>query len=499
MWLSRRCHRRRSLESDRLFQQLHQPGGLRGRWWQPDSPNKVLSGAVSITAKDQMKLETERDVDPVEGMKSTFSFSDRSIPVLIGQTHEGTYCTLQGLTLAEGTSYHIPGKILTEVFLVRLAVFEAQVDSFADFKVKDVSIELPILTDWGNASCCSVRTSSRGFTVRARYLRRLPLGNSGNYTGDIAVSAGWSLSVIPSRNAPITQHTRLTVSFLESVSLEVAANLVALIEVFLSLLTLNAVHVPFFHCTSRQVKHMLETRGGKRKSYYVPMLVWRYGMEEEKPYSGLSSDEMFVTYADLQESNQLNMLPTVLARADELGLALSSLVPEGGNFHSYSPHRFLNATQALESLDNLSGHTASLDPASYKKVKKRILEKFEGDDLSWLKDKLDQTGNWPSLAARIQHVIQVNSRLLGTTADEQSGFVRDVVNTRNFLVHLDSSRKQRGVSGIGLIGLTDKAEALARLCFLREIGFDDQSLTRLFSHDERTYIKHTKELFQSQS
>lgn len=151
----------------------------------------------------------------------------------------------------------------------------------------------------------------------------------------------------------------------------------------------------------------------------------------------------------------------------------------------------------MESLDNLSGHTTSLDPASHKKIKKRILAKFEGDDLSWLKDKLDQTGNWPSLAARIQHVIQVNSRLLGTAVDDQAGFVRDVVNTRNFLVHLDGSRKQKGVSGIELIDLTDKVEALARLCFLREIGFDDQSLARLFSHNECTYIKHTKELFQS--
>ena len=184
-------------------------------------------------------------------------------------------------------------------------------------------------------------------------------------------------------------------------------------------------------------------------------------------------------------------------RINELGLALSSLVPEGGNFHSYSSRRFLNAAQAMESLDNLSGHTASLDPAIYKKTKKRVLGRFEGEDLSWLKDKLDQTGNWPSLAARIQHVIQVNSRLLGTTVDEQAGFVRDVVNTRNFLVHPDGSRKQKGVSGIGLIDLTDKVEALARLCFLRETGFDDQSLTRLFSHDERTYIKRTKELFQS--
>jgi hypothetical protein len=430
-------------------------------------------------------------------VKSAFSFSDRSIPVLIGQTHEGTYCTLQGLTLSEGTSYHIPGNILTEVFLVRLAVFEVQVDSFADFKVKDVSIELPILTDWSNASCCSVRTSSRGFTVRARYLRRLPLGNSGNYTGDIAVSAGWSLSVIPTRNAPITQHTRLTVSFLESVSLEVAANLVALVEVFLSLVTLNAVHVPFFHCTSREVKHMLETSGGKRKPFYVPMLAWRYGMAKELMYDGLSSDEMFVTYADLQEANQLDVLTRVLGRAEEFKLILPLLVPEGGSFHSYSPHRFLNAVRSLECLDQWSGNKSVLSPAEYKAKKNRILGKFDGDDLTWLKDKLQQAGNGPSLTKRIEHVLEVNAQLLGITEDRQSGFVSDVVNTRNFLVHLDGTRKKKGVRDIGLIDLTDKVEALARLCFLREVGFDDESLVRLFSHDERTYIKHTKELFRS--
>ncbi|MHB8107356.1 MAG: HEPN domain-containing protein [Candidatus Cryosericum sp.] len=486
------------MSSDSILQQLRQSGGVTGRWWTPESPNDAFSGAISINAKGEMLLVLERDADVITGTTSVFQPTNRSIPVLVGRV-AGALCTLKDLMLTRGSGYNFTAETLTEVFFVRCAVFDAQIGTFDEFEVKDVSISLPILMDWANTSCCSLKITARGFGIHARFLRKLALEAFGNYSGQVTVSAVPSLSVVPSQRVSLSQRSCLTISFAEPVTLDAATNLVPLIETFLSLVTLSSVAVSCFSCTSEQVKHMWRTQDGEDRPRYVPMLVWRYGMEEEKPYSGLSSDEMFVTYADLQESNQLNMLPTVLARTDELGLALSSLVPEGGNFHSYSPHRFLNAAQALESLDNLSGHTASLEPASYKKVKKRILEKFGGDDLSWLKDKLDQTGNWPSLAARIQHVIQVNSRLLGTTVDEQSGFVRDVVNTRNFLVHLDSSRKQKGVSGIGLIGLTDKVEALARLCFLREIGFDDQSLVRLFNHDERTYIKHVKELFQSQN
>jgi hypothetical protein len=486
------------LSSDNILQQLRQPGGVTGRWWTPESPNDTFSGAISINAKGEMLLMVERDADPITGTTSVFQPTNRSIPVLVGKV-AGALCTLEDLMLTRVSGYSFTTETLAEVFSVRCAIFGAQISTFDEFKVKDVSISLPILMDWANTSCCSVKITARGFGIHARFLRKLALGAYGNYSGQVTVSAVPSLNVVPSQKVSFSQSSHLAISFAEPVTLDTATNLVPLIETFLSLVTLSSVAVSYFSCTSEQVKHMWRTQNGEDRPHYVPMVVWRHGMEKEKPYSGLSSDEMFVTYADLQESSQLNVLSGVLVRINELGLALSSLVPEGGNFHSYSPRRFLNAAQAMESLDNLSGHTALLDPASYKKIKKRILGKFEGKDLSWLKDKLDQTGNWPSLAARIQHVIQVNSRLLGTTADEQSGFVRDVVNTRNFLVHLDGSRKQKGVSGIGLIDLTDKAETLARLCFLREIGFDDQSLARLFSHDERTYIKHAKELFQSQS
>lgn len=486
------------MEGDLLLERLRQPGGVTGRWWTPELPNDIISGAISINAKGEMLLMVERDADPITGTTSVFQPANRSMPVLVGKA-AGTLCTLKDLTLNQGSGYSFTTETLTEVFFVRCAIFGAQISTFDEFKVKDVSISLPILMDWGNTSCCEAKTTSRGFAIHARYSRELALGAYGNYSGQVTVSAVPSLNVVPSQKVSFSQSSHLTISFAEPVTLDTATNLIPPIETLLSLVTLSSVRVPHLSCSSEQAKRMWRTQNGEDRPHYTSMVVWRYGMEKEKPYSGLSSNEMFVTYADLQESSQLNMLSEVLVRINELGLALSSLVPEGGNFHSYSPRRFLNAAQAMESLDNLSGHTASLDPASYKKIKKRILGKFEGEDSSWLKDKLDQTGNWPSLAARIQHVIQVNSRLLGTTVNEQAGFVRDVVNTRNFLVHLDGSRKQKGVSGIGLIDLTDKVEALARLCFLREIGFDDQSLARLFNHEERTYVKHVKALFQSRS
>ena len=299
------------MEGDLLLERLRQPGGVTGRWWTPESPSDSFSGAISINAKGEMLLVVERDADLIAGTKSVFQPTNRSIPILVGKA-AGTLCTLKDLTLNQGSGYSFTTETLTEVFFVRCAVFGAQIGTFDEFKVKDVSISLPILMDWGNTSCCEVKTTTRGFAIHARYSRELALGAYGNYCGRVTVSALPSLNVVPSRNVSFSQGSTLTISFAELVTLDTATNLIASIETLLSLLTLSSVRVPHLSCSSEQAKRMLRTQNGEDKPYYVPMVVWRYGMEKERPYSGLSCDEMFVTYADLRESSQLNMLSEVL-------------------------------------------------------------------------------------------------------------------------------------------------------------------------------------------
>jgi hypothetical protein len=442
-----------------------------------------------------MKLAIDRQVSFVEGMQSVLSFERKSIPIILGVL-EGGFCTLQGLTLIEETSF---GSLLTEVFFVSAAIFGAHMDSFTEFKVRNITVSLPILMDWSKTSWCSdLNSHPKGLTLQDSSFRKLPLGKADNITGEICVWGGFSFDVIPSRSLSMKQGSFLTVSFAEEVPLESARKTVPLIGEFLSLMTLSAVRIPFFSCTTEEAKRMLPTGQGEEKPYYPTMTVWYYGMTEGLPYSGLSCDDMLLTYVDLKEANQLDALVWILARPEEFDLLLPLLVPETSDFHSYSKWRFLDAAQSLEYLDRRTGSNDVLSSEEFLAKKNRILAAVAAEDRSWLGERL-QRGNEPSLLYRISNTIQTNAELLRTTVDQQESFVKSVKDTRNFFVHLDSKKRNDALKGLELINATDKLEALARASFLREIGFDDQSLAKLFGQTQRPYMKHVRELFQSQN
>jgi hypothetical protein len=486
------------MPSDNIVQQLHRVEQMRGRWWLPNSPDTILAGALVLDKNGQMKLTIDRQVDPVEGMQSVFSFERRSIPIILGVLGEGSLCTLQGLSLMHRTSFSVAGGQLTEVFFVSAAIFGAQIDSFTEFKVRDITVSLPVLMDWSNTSWCSdLNSHPKGVTLQSFASRKLPLGKNDNVAGEICVWGAFSFDIIPSKSLSMTQESLLTISFSEQMSLESTRKLVPLIDQFLSLVTLSAVRIPFFSCTSEEAKQMLPTGQGQEKPYYPPMTVWYYGMAEELPYDGLSADDTFLTYVDLKEANQLNALVRVLARPEEFGFLLPLLVPEGGGFHSYSPHRFLNAAQSLECLDRMAGHNAVLPADVFKARKKELLEAVQGPTRTWVLETLDlQYANEPRLRNRVENVVLKNSALLDTTVDKQKEFVDSVVKSRNYLVHLDSWARKNAILDVRLIDLTDKVEALARLSFLRAIGFSEDGLSKLFSHSERLYISRVKALFQ---
>ena len=482
------------MSSDSIIERLYRAEKIRGTWQLPDAHDTFLPGVLSLDRNGQMKLAIDRQVSFVEGMQSVLSFERKSIPIILGVL-EGSFCTLQGLTLIEETSF---GSLLTEVFFVSAAVFGVHIDSTTEFKVRDITVSLPVLMDWSNTSWCSdPNAHPKGVKLRSYDSRQLALGTAENITGDISVWGSFSFDIIPSKSLSMQQGSSLTISFSKQVSLESARKLVPLISEVFSLMTLSIVHIPFFSCTSEETKEMFPTGDGKEKPYYHPVTVWYYGMTEGPPYIGLSCDDMLLTYLDLKEANLVDAIVRILAEPEEYDLLLPLLIPETGSFHSYSRWRFLDATQSLEYLHRRTGSNDVLSPEDFLAKRNRILATVVEEDRSWLGERL-QRSNEPSLLHRIDNIIESNAELLQTTPDQERGFVRKVRDTRNFLVHLDNRRRNDAVSGLGLIDATDKLEVLARISFLREVGFDEQGLKKLFSAPERPYMKHVRELFQSQ-
>lgn len=475
-----------------VIDRLYRAEEIRGTWQLPDALDTSLAGVLSLDSNGQMKLTIDRQISFIEGVQSVLILERKSAPIVLGVL-EGSPCTLQGLTLIEETS---SGSLLTEVFFVSAAIFGVCIDPTTEFKVRDIIVSLPVLMDWSNTSWCSgLNSHPKGLTLQSSDSRKLPLGTADNITGEICVWGGFSFDVVPSKSLSMQQGSFLTISFSEQVSLESARRLVPLISEIFSLMTLSIVHIPFFSCTSEELKETLPAEKGEEKPYYPSITVWYYGMTEAPHYDGLSRDDMFLTYVDLKEANLLDALVQILVSPEEYQLLLPLLIPETGSFHSYSKWRFLGAAQSLEHLHRRTSSNEVVSNEDFLTKKKHVLETVAEEDRPWLEERL-QRGNEPSLRYRICDIIKVNAALLQTTADQQESFLKSVRDTRNFFIHLDSKKRREALRGLDLINTTDKLEALARISFLREIGFDEQGLEKLFSKPGCKYVKHVRELFR---
>ena len=65
---------------------------------------------------------------------------------------------------------------------------------------------------------------------------------------------------------------------------------------------------------------------------------------------------------------------------------------------------------------------------------------------------------------------------LYTIEGKTKGFIRKIVDTRNFLTHFDDELEKRAAKGRDLYVLYMKLEALLQLHFLSLIGLEEQSI-----------------------
>lgn len=479
-----------------ILEELGQAGGIRGKWRSPEAPDETLRGTLLLAGDGRMEWTVDRDVNPVESLSSMLSFRSGSISLLVGLLNQGTFCTLKGLVQTSALPYSFSAQVLTPVFSVQYALFGAQVENPAEFRVKDISVALPVLMDWSNVACCSASFQQEKFLMEAQYRQTLPFGDYGDFAASIRINALCSMSGMRSQVPSVTPYAEIQVGFSDHPLLESAMRLIPLILNFFSLATLSDVRVSSFSCTSDSVKRMISTDKGD-KPYYPEITICSRALPQSRAYAGISDTNMFFTYSDLTDSNVLDALPKVLSRYQEFDLLLPLLVPESGDFHLYSGQRLLNAAQSLEYVDRMLGDNAVLPVDVFEVRKKEMLDAVQDPTRKWILDTWDLLhANEPSFRRRVKNIIGQNAKLLDTTVRRQKGFVDSVVKTRNYLVHLDSEAKKEATLDIGLINLTDKAEALARISFLRVIGFSEEDLGKLFSHNERSYIRHLTDIFR---
>jgi hypothetical protein len=158
--------------------------------------------------------------------------------------------------------------------------------------------------------------------------------------------------------------------------------------------------------------------------------------------------------------------------------------------HGPPPDRDHAFESYLRVLETHHRRTAAESTASHEireRVNRIVSLVPDEKDREWLEEELAHSDE-PSLAQRLHQTLKrcptVANRAIGSR-NKRDSFVWKVVNTRNYLTHLDPRKKKDAAEGVGLLTLVYQLRALVEMTLLLELGLDCDQVTGIFERIRR--------------
>lgn len=169
---------------------------------------------------------------------------------------------------------------------------------------------------------------------------------------------------------------------------------------------------------------------------------------------------------------------SIINLSDSIDLILEKYFQHVLSTDSY----FLNSCFAIEIYHRRFKKNERYPKAEFKKIKTNILDKIDDPEVNaFFKEKLAHA-NEPSFRERLES-LQEDFLLVLPGSEEVSSFIKNVVKTRNYIVHRSSS--EGTISNLELYYASVYLEALTKLCIYRELGFSQWHILTIFSDTRR--------------
>jgi len=148
------------------------------------------------------------------------------------------------------------------------------------------------------------------------------------------------------------------------------------------------------------------------------------------------------------------------------------------NQQGFSTNRFLNVVQALEAYGRVRYGAKKMLKSDYNKRMKSIIDSAPKEHKEWLSNTLSNA-NYKTLRDFLSALIEDTQPLLSNLIPDPTNFISWVIDTRNYLTHLDTTGKKKIAREDDLECLIHSLIWVLRLHFLFEIGFDSDQCSEL--------------------
>ena len=155
---------------------------------------------------------------------------------------------------------------------------------------------------------------------------------------------------------------------------------------------------------------------------------------------------------------------------------------------------FLVLAQAIESFHRRRYDRSIIPKDEYCQIVSRILDVIPTERKSIFEGRL-RFGNEPSFGNRLKEMFSPFAHLYKLKGSGKQ-YIRQVVDTRNFLTHYDKSLESKAASGLDLVFLRESLEAMLQLHFLRTIGVGETAIN-IMAKDSRS-LKYKLVVFDNE-
>ena len=455
----------------------------KGNWYLPNSPDKQVSGTLSINENGEAIIELIGSLRDMASEGESGTLLDATTDIILGIAAGGKDITLLGRFII-GPDFFIAG--LPHPALKERSptpqvtrdtadhVFVGvHFDSKDDIRFREISVNYSLLDEWAHITGFGdvVEKGRREIGFHYRAPDSILLATVDDFKIYVGANASGSKPVSwASRNATIDEKTFIRIEFSEEKPLEYCLNIVYQIANFLSFAMLQPVYP--LNVTAQTDRALQDVQ------IFLPQQEMRASVQTEPLF----------TLDDIKE--QTDALLTCWFGKAELLEPIYELY--FGTIYAprmYLYHKFLSLVQAIESYHRRTRDNF-LDPIDQHEIRiTKILDTISDEkEKKWLAKKLEHS-NEPWLAMRLHKLLKEFSRFTKGFIADRPSFVDKVVASRHYLTHYDREKKNQAAEGVELFQLTYKLRLLTEICILQAIGFTENAIEAFIERNSRYRIE----------
>lgn len=449
---------------------------LKGIWWLPNKPEKKLTGILTIDPYSFAKLEVFgafEEITEINKQVNTFE-------IINGVA--GFKVTLYDCITSSNT-FQAPGTLISTYFVN--VVFSGHIfEKFSDIMFYRINLELSFLSTWANFSSLRRVKAQNDVDYRVEVVRIPPIITSiGN--------SDLNISLVPSVSGSINKKNDLEISLTQKTFLEIESGKEIHFENFLKI---SEKLQQFFTLAIDRPIQILEMKG------YIQ------NQDDNEKKNNIVVEVFLPKQKELLIKDDFvhpSMMPFSLdAISERFSIILNKwfekyeiLSPMFNFFFAirFNPgmnieHKFLNLIVCIESYHRRVYGGNYLSETEYEQfveiIKKSIPTDGDQNYLDFTENFIKSLDykNELSLRRRLKAILSKNEEITSEYIKNKRKFIDNVVNTRNYFVHLDKKLEKSAVTdyqNLSIINL--KLNFIVDFCLYTELEFGIEEIKKIFN------------------